>query len=270
MANFQGLVKPIPLLSLYLLLALLSHLAYADPPYQLCPNNTSIYANNSPFQKNLNNLLQSLASIASASKFFNTTSGNYPDEVFGSYMCLNYVTNRSCQDCTVKASQAIVSLCPNMKEAVVYEEVCQLRYSNRNFFGQLNVSGNIGKANHFSISEPEKFKSVVNKTLQNFINEATSNLVAKMYAVGRVLYTDRTLIRTLYALVQCATDLSANDCDICLQKATEDILDEYNFSVGARLLSRSCYLRYEHYGFYNSEAEADTNNTKKEEGIHVN
>ncbi|KAH7545806.1 hypothetical protein FEM48_Zijuj01G0132900 [Ziziphus jujuba var. spinosa] len=272
MANFQGLVKPIPLLSLYLLLALLSYLAYADPPYQLCPNNTSIYANNTPFQKNLNNLLQSLVSNASASKFFNTTSGNYPDKVFGSYMCLNYVTNQSCQDCMVTASQAIVSLCPQMKEAVVYEEVCQLRYSNRNFFGQLNVSGNIGKGNHFNISEPEKFKSVVNKTLQNLTKEAAFNLSAKMYAVGHVPYTDRTLFRTLYALVQCATDLSANDCDICLLKAIEDILYEYYFSIGARLLSRSCYLRYELYGFYNGETEADTNFTsapnarKKEEG----
>lgn len=266
MIHFQGLVKPIPLLSLYLLLA---PLASADTPYQQCPNNTSYYANNSPFQKNLNNLLQSLPSNASASNFYNTTSGNYPDKVFGQYMCLNYVTNQSCQDCIVTASQAVITLCPNMKEAVVYEEVCQLRYSNRNFFGQLSVSDNIGKANMKNISDPEKLNSVVNKTLHNLTKQAAFNLSAKMYAVGQVPYTDRTI----YALVQCANDLSAGDCDICLQKAIEDILEMFYFSIGARLLSRSCYLRYEFYEFYNGGTEAQTNftdspatNTKKGEG----
>ncbi|KAF3451658.1 hypothetical protein FNV43_RR07754 [Rhamnella rubrinervis] len=214
MAYFQGrLVESIPFLSLYLLLTFLSDPAFADPPYKLCPT-TINYSNNSPFQRNLNNLLQSLSSKASSSKFYNTTTGADPDEVYGAYMCLNYVTNQTCQDCITTALEAIISLCGNVKEAVVWEEVCQLRYSSDNFFGQLNVSDNIPKANKLNISEPEKFRTVVNETLHNLTKLAAFNLSEYMYyATGQVPYRDRTI----YALVQCTKDLSADECNICLE-----------------------------------------------------
>ncbi|KAF3451660.1 hypothetical protein FNV43_RR07756 [Rhamnella rubrinervis] len=269
MANFQGrLVKSIVFLSLYLPLTLLSDHACADPPYRLCPTTTN-YSNDSPFQKSLNHLLQTLSSNASSSKFYNTTTGTDPDEVYGAYMCLDYVTNQVCQDCITIASEAIISLCGNVKEAAVWEEVCQLRYSGDNFFGQLNVSDNIALANVLNILEPEKFRTFVNETLHNLIKLAAFNLSENMYVTRRVPYRDRTI----YALVQCTKDLSANECNICLERALKDTLDKYYFSIGARLLSRSCYLRYEFYEFYTAAtSEAPTssasppNGTKRGEG----
>jgi hypothetical protein len=76
------------------------------------------------------------------------------------------------------ATQDILSLCPYTTEAVVWEEVCQLRFSNKNFFGQLNVTGNVlGLDNKKNISEPEQFKSVVKETL---------NTLTKSICNGRV------------------------------------------------------------------------------------
>uniref|UniRef100_A0A7N2R5L2 non-specific serine/threonine protein kinase n=2 Tax=Quercus lobata TaxID=97700 RepID=A0A7N2R5L2_QUELO len=230
---------------LFVFLALLWDLAYADPPFYNC-SNTGNYTVTSPFQNNLNNILLSLSSNASISKFYNTSTGNDTDRVYGLYMCLDYVTNESCHDCITTASQDISKLCPSTTEAVVWEEICQLRYSKKSFFGILDVTGNIPLDNQKNNSQPELFKSIVNVTLNTLAYQAAFNLSANMYATGEAAFQDKTI----YALVQCTRDLSAIDCNLCLQSATADILRVYYYSVGARLLSRSCYLRYELYSFY--------------------
>ena len=92
----------------------------------------------------------------------------------------------------------------------------------------------------------------MNDTLQNLIKQATFNSSTDMYATKLVVFTD---IDTLYALVQCTPDLSPDNCSICLKTATTKILAVYYFSQGARLLSCSCYLRYEFYPFYEGAIE---------------
>ncbi|KAI7999327.1 Cysteine-rich receptor-like protein kinase 25 [Camellia lanceoleosa] len=68
-----------------------------------------------------------------------------------------------------------------------------------------------------------------------------------MYATGAVNFTDT---ETIYALVQCTTDLSPDDCNTCLEIAIANTSSCCSESRGARLLSPSCYLRYEFYAFY--------------------
>ncbi|KAK9936134.1 hypothetical protein M0R45_012995 [Rubus argutus] len=205
---------------------------YDDPPYNICSTDTNYSAGDTTFQENLASLLDLLPSNASVSKLYNTSIGNDPDRVYALYMCLDYVSNDSCHKCISTAQLDISNLCPTSKEAVVWEETCQLRYSNDNFFGRLNVTDeNILQVNKQNISDPEKFKSLVNRTLSE---------LAK----------------------QCTTDLSKGDCDKCLQRATKDVLREYFFAMGARLLSRSCYLRYELYSFYKNETEASNGGKK--------
>ncbi|GMY12443.1 cysteine-rich receptor-like protein kinase 10 [Fagus crenata] len=228
-----------------------------EPPHELC-SNTSNYTAGNPFENNLTNLFLSLSSNASASKFYNTSIGNDPDRVYGLYMCFNYINGSDCQDCVSTASKDIAEFCPNRKEAFVGEELCQLRYSNENFFGQLDVTGNICKYNEKNISEPQLFKAVVNKVLSNLTKHAAFDSLANMYATGEEPFEDNTI----YALVQCGRDLSANNCSLCLQRAITDTQTCCYFSVGARLYSRSCYLRYELYNFY--DIPSPTNNMNGE------
>lgn len=236
---------------------MLCGLACADPPYNLCSNTTN-YLDGSPFQYNLNNLLLSLHSNASVSKFYYTSIGNQPDRVFGLFMCLDYVTDVSCQECITIASTDFMKLCPNAKEAVMWEELCQVRYSYKDFYGKLNVTGNIPRRNLKNISEPEQFRSTVSDTLINLTKQAAFDSVANMYyATGEVPFIDRTI----YALVQCSRDISGKDCNTCLQIAITDILTCCYFTIGARVMSNSCYLRYELYPF-DGAAPAPPNNLK--------
>ncbi|KAB5533856.1 hypothetical protein DKX38_016942 [Salix brachista] len=106
-------------------------LAYADPPYKSCSNNSS-YSDNSPFKNNLEILMSYLRSNASVSKLYNTSTGNDLDRIYAQYMCLNYAAHDECSTCIKVASQTITRLCPGDKEEVVWEELCQLRCSSQN------------------------------------------------------------------------------------------------------------------------------------------
>ncbi|RXH82049.1 hypothetical protein DVH24_036390 [Malus domestica] len=238
MVNFPSVQKAISLFLLCFLIALLFYLAYADPdpPYKLCSDLRS-YVENSTFQKNLQSLLNSLPSNASVSKLYNTSAGNEPDRVYGLYMCLNYVTNEMSQLHQHRVSR---------------DETCQMRYSDVKFYGELNMADNIASVNKKNVSDPKKLEHTVKEKLSELAKRAAYNVSAKMYATGDLQFEDKVI----YALVQCTRDLSGDYCDKCLRRAIEDVLRKYYFSIGARLLSRSCYLRYELYGFYNGATEA--------------
>ncbi|PKI51588.1 hypothetical protein CRG98_028012 [Punica granatum] len=222
-----------------IVLASIAAPSLADPPYELCSLDGN-YAINGTFEKNLISLLSYMSSNSSASRFYSTSFGDGTDRVYAQYMCLNYVTNGTCGDCIRLASQHIRSLCPNDTEAIVWEESCQLRYSSRDFFGRLDISGNKWLDNAKNISQPVRFRMIVNNTLQNLTRVAASG--PDKYVTGKVNFKD-TSKNTLYGLVQCGRDLSAGDCRTCLEAAISDVLKNVYFSVGARLLSRSCYLR---------------------------
>ncbi|KAH9723226.1 cysteine-rich receptor-like protein kinase 10 [Citrus sinensis] len=127
--------KAIQLILIYCLTANLHDLAIGDsPPYNICSTSTAGSARASTIDDNLQNVLTSLASNANAAKFSNASFGNDSDRVYGLYMCLNYISAETCNDCITTASQDISKLCPNKTEAIVWEEVCQLRYAYQNFF----------------------------------------------------------------------------------------------------------------------------------------
>ncbi|KAF9683442.1 hypothetical protein SADUNF_Sadunf04G0014000 [Salix dunnii] len=251
--NFLSVKKSTQMLLLYFSIANILDLAYSDPPNKLCSNNSN-YTDNSPFQNNLETLMSSLSSNASVSKNFNTSTGIDPDRVYAQYMCLKYVTNERCSACIAVASQDIRQLCPGDKEAVVWEELCQLRYSNQSFLGILDVSGNIPQYNAKNISNPEDLSLVVNKTLSGLIKKAAFDPSANMYATEEGPFTNGD---SFFSLVQCSTDLSPNDCYKCLEVAIKNVTTCCKSSRGARIFSRSCYLRYELYAFYNSTTESN-------------
>jgi hypothetical protein len=117
----------------------------------------------------------------------------------------------------------------------------------------LDVSGNIHQQNPENISNPEDLSLVVNKTLSSLIKKAAFDHSANMYATRDEPFTDSD---SFFSLVQCSTDLSPNDCYTCLEVAIKNVTTCCYFSRGARVLSRSCYLRYELYDFYDGATES--------------
>ncbi|KAG5234792.1 receptor protein [Salix suchowensis] len=225
--------KTIQLLWLCFFISNLLDLAHADnPPYKACSNNSS----NSQFQNNLEIILSYLRSNASVSKLYSTSTGNDHDRIYAQYMCLNYVTNDNCRTCIATASEVIMQLCPEDKEAVVWEEICQLRYSNQSFLGHLDVSGNMALDNKEDLENPAQFILVVNETLNDLAKQVAFNASTNMYATRKVAFTNTDPV--LCALMQCSTDLSPDDCNTCLRIAMANISSCCSASRGGRVLSR--------------------------------
>ena len=123
-----------------------------------------------------------------------------------------------------------------------------MRYSNKNFFTTLDVTGNLVRKNQMNVTQSERrqYRHVVNKILEYATQKATHGSPANMYAAAKEKYTKRD---KLYAVVQCTGDLSSHDCNTCLQTAIRNVSSSCDSCRGARVNSKSCYLRFELYSF---------------------
>ncbi|THG00535.1 hypothetical protein TEA_012234 [Camellia sinensis var. sinensis] len=92
----------------------------------------------SQFESNLKCLIiRSLYNNRGDSIFFNDTQGDYPDKVYGLFLCSGDVPASVCQNCINVASNEIVKDCPFKKVAIIWYDECLIRYSYR--FSNLSI-----------------------------------------------------------------------------------------------------------------------------------
>ncbi|KAI3839690.1 hypothetical protein MKW98_009995 [Papaver atlanticum] len=227
----------------------------ADPPYVNCSSsgNNTVSDTDIKFQTVRNDLFRILSSKASISWFYNTTVGGDNDhQLYGNFLCLGHFSPTKCQDCVTRAAQDINEPCRTRKQAIVWEEDCQLRYSDEPFFGTMDDGAlNLHFWNKKNVTDLHLFRHVVKKLMSNLTEEAAFGSARNMLSVG---HTDNnSYIETVHGLAQCTTDLSADKCRRCLRIALDQILRCCYFYRGARVYSKSCYLRYELYDFLGTD-----------------
>ncbi|KAF3451653.1 hypothetical protein FNV43_RR07749 [Rhamnella rubrinervis] len=213
--------------------------------YHNCTN-TSTFTPNSIYHSNLNHLLSVLSSNATLESYNATAGSNSSTSAHGSFLCRGDVNATVCRDCVRFATGDVLKRCPVEKEAVIWYDECQLRYSNRSFFGTVDERPRIFLYNTANITDLGRFRETLNVTVRDAAAEAASG-GRKKYATKEANFTG---FQTLYSLVQCTPDLSSADCNRCLLDNKESL---YRFSdkQGARLLFPSCNVRFELYPFYN-------------------
>ncbi|XP_039123019.1 cysteine-rich repeat secretory protein 38-like [Dioscorea cayenensis subsp. rotundata] len=96
---------------------------------------------NSNFSANLNSLLSTLEAKSLSSLSTNQTSGDSPATVFGLYFCTGDLSKDNCQACIQTAIKDIIDTCPSSKQAIIWYDYCELRYSDVNFFGVPDTNG---------------------------------------------------------------------------------------------------------------------------------
>jgi len=209
------------------------------------------------FQTNLNNTLSRLSSDAATSKGFNNTAtgnGSTPvdDAVYGLYDCRGDVTGPFCQFCVSTAASEILRQCPNRSSAVIWYNYCILRYSNRNFFGNLTTtpSWEIVESNKNS-TDPEELQKA-ESYMQSLKREATveSN---KLYAMGGFNLSDG---EKRYGLVQCSRDLTSDECSQCLEAMIEKVPQCCATKRGWQVLAPSCLIKYDDYMFFTDQTSS--------------
>ncbi|KAF7033381.1 hypothetical protein CFC21_044487 [Triticum aestivum] len=212
------------------------------------------YKSNSTYEANLK-LLSSILPKKAASNttlFATDTVGNVPNTIFALALCRGDSNASACEGCLVTAFQDGKEHCTSNKDATVYynSNPCMLRFSNQNFLAT-NVNDNI-----FVIVSLEMFINISTRAF-NFLLFTLLNNTAQSAANSSRRFTtsrlDVSSLPTLYCLMQCTPDLSADDCAACFQPYSQLTLKYMDRRKGGRLLGTRCSMRYEIYPFFQAD-----------------
>ncbi|XP_035544312.1 cysteine-rich receptor-like protein kinase 15 [Juglans regia] len=228
--------------------------ASGDPLFTFC--NTEIltknYTLNSPFENNLKLLLGSLPSNTSLTGFYNTSTGEDSDRVYGQALCRGDVNSTVCRNCIQTATKEILKQCRS-EDAMIWFELCQVRYSFQNFFSSMVYTGKYPEQNRMqkNISNPVHLEQVLTYLMNNISNETAFDPSTRMFATGEIKFSRK---KRIYGLVQCTRDISEKYCYNCLQSAFGELQKCCFYRQGGIIVSRNCNMRFELYRFYNASS----------------
>ncbi|KAL4387574.1 hypothetical protein GQ457_09G005730 [Hibiscus cannabinus] len=194
-----------------------------------------------PYEPNLHKLTAFLSIQAPPSGFGMGSIGQEPNQAYGLALCRGDVSSQDCETCVVEAGTEIRKRCPYNKGATIWYDNCLFKYSNQDFFGRIDNGNMFFMWNLNNVSEPQTFNHKTKQLLTELANEAYAN--PKLYA------TEET---ELYGLTQCTKDLSASDCNKCLDDIINELSSCCDGKQGGRVVGGSCNFRYEIYPFLNS------------------
>lgn len=142
-----------------------------------------------------------------------------------------------------------------------------LRFSNHLFFSNVNEVPFFSFSNARNIRDPDGFNDLLVEVMNRIVNRAAYDSSAAKFATEEANLTG---FQTLYSLVQCTLDLSANDCNRCLRSAISVLPMCCNGKQGGAFVAPSCILRYEVYPFYRITATAPVPSHKTTNPTAVN
>ncbi|KAL6339439.1 hypothetical protein AAG906_032973 [Vitis piasezkii] len=216
----------------------------ADPLGVFCNKDTKIGSGKA--SANIDYLLVELVSKASTNGFLATSYGSGQYLVYGLAQCRGDVGKEDCSTCIQDAAKQIRTRCPNEADARIWFDYCFLRYSNKDFIGEVDTGFGIYYYNVDNVTETERFNEELSKLMEKIRSQAVEPQNAGL-GKGQ---TELTPFITLYALVQCTRDLSPLSCAQCLAIAVGNFPNFCDNRKGCRVLYSSCYTRYELYPFF--------------------
>ncbi|KAJ4703253.1 Cysteine rich receptor like kinase [Melia azedarach] len=218
-----------------------------------CTSNEGNFTTNSTYQANLYQLLSSLSSNTQIDYgFYNASNGRDFNQVNAMALCRGDIKPDSCRSCVSTSILELPKRCPNEKEAFMWSDNCMLRYSHRNFFGDMQFAPWFWMLTDTNVSDADTFNQAVGTLLDSLKNKAASGDSHRKFATGN---KNASNSQTIYALVQCTPDLSTQECRDCLTNATALLPTCCNGKQGGRVVGASCNLRYETNQFFEQSIE---------------
>ncbi|KAG8382872.1 hypothetical protein BUALT_Bualt05G0124500 [Buddleja alternifolia] len=209
-----------------------------------CFNNGN-YTSNSTYSNNLNTILPSIPSKMSYQGFHNASLGQIPDRVNVIAFCRGDIQPdqcRSCMTCIQGATDELVNFCPNQRQAILWSELCSLRYSNDLIYGIMADLPAVMFHSVDNVTSPQQFYEDLRTLFDNLRNQAAAGGSLMREAAGSQTAPDS---QTIYGFLQCSSDISSDDCSLCLTTAAQRIPGCCVDSMNVRILQPSCTLRYE-------------------------
>jgi len=146
--NFMGiktemLKNPIRVSLSFMLLLFITASAQA-PIYMnsFCDNSTLV---SSSYKANVDTLFSWLTTDSYESDGYNYTSvnsnnHNNDDAVYGLYSCRYDITGYFCKFCITTAANELSRRCSNSVGAIIWYDICIIRYTNQSFNGKVSLS----------------------------------------------------------------------------------------------------------------------------------
>ncbi|KAJ6420679.1 hypothetical protein OIU84_028103 [Salix udensis] len=229
--------------SLYLLaFALLLHnVLGTDPLLRSCsitPNSSVT----SSYKTSLSVLMVSINQLAPVEGFALGSLGqNNLDRPYGLVLCIGDVSSSDCRTCAVNATREISKSCPDSKRAVIAYDNCLLKYSEKDFFGQIDDETKFYMWNGNNVSNPVLFTEKTIELLSQLATKASYNST-KLYADGEMDIPEGSM--KVYGLTLCTRDLSSADCKKCLDGAIGGLPRDAYGKEWARAFGGSCMAIY--------------------------
>ncbi|VVA15049.1 Hypothetical predicted protein, partial [Prunus dulcis] len=225
-------------------------------PATFCVSSKGNYTNNSTYQQNLNDLLSSLLSNSNGYGFYNSSRGQNSETVYAIGLCRGDAKSDVCGKCLSDAAYVLQEACPNQKEAIGFYRRCMLRYSNRSMFGlvEVNPAFSVRKVKNVSSTNLDAFNQEVSALLNALTSEAAGRGDLLKFAVGNASVGANSNV-TIYGLAQCTPELSEIECTNCFNVSLGAIRTCCSGSMGARVATPSCTIRYESHPFFYSTTQ---------------
>ncbi|XP_059663884.1 cysteine-rich repeat secretory protein 38-like [Cornus florida] len=239
--------KPFSLLCLISFFLLLHTVHCADPLYHFCSTKDN-YTDKSSYGSNLNGLINLLHTKVPPTGFGFGSTGKGQDRVNGLALCRGDVSKSDCKTCVTNATKVIREHCPRNKGAIIWYDNCMFKYSNVEFFGDIDNGFKVYLYNVEEVDDPKPFNEKTKRLLSLLASKAYGSPV--LFATGE---QELKGSKKLYGLVQCTRDLSQTDCKKCLDGAISELPKCCDGKRGGRVIGGSCNFRYELYPFVNVE-----------------
>ncbi|XP_042383619.1 cysteine-rich receptor-like protein kinase 25 isoform X2 [Zingiber officinale] len=208
------------------------------PLYNNCTGGTFDSAVSGGFGGSLSALFSSLASASSASNAANDTAGAGSDAVYGLYMCQGDLFGSDCLSCVQMAIAEINQSCAGSRRGDIWYDQCLLRYSDLDFFGQVDSAG-------LNMSNPgEQTSSMEPYEMMSALVEESPFRRPLMFA------SNASDLYPIFAIAQCTSDLTSAGCQRCLTSILAFTRTCCLRHKGWRYISPSCWIRYEATPFF--------------------
>ncbi|CAM0912717.1 unnamed protein product [Alopecurus aequalis] len=231
------------------LLAALALPLAAAQPWADCDSTSGNYSVGSKYEANLQDLISTLQSKAysSPSLFASGRLGAAPNTVYGLLLCRGDLGPSDCYDCATLASRdAGTTSCNRSRDVALCYNQCYVRLSDKDFLASTNNSGEVPLISAANITSRDVagYNKAVMVLLNATVRYAVDNST-RLYATGQWVGPDAGF-PSIYAMAQCAADLSPALCQTCLH----DLVAQWwtfwpRNTLGARIAGARCTLRAE-------------------------
>ncbi|XP_010999540.1 PREDICTED: cysteine-rich repeat secretory protein 38-like [Populus euphratica] len=194
------------------------------------------------YQANLSDLLNSLVANAPIQNgFYTTAAGKGANKIYGLTQCRGDISATDCAACIKNVT--VVQGCSNSIDATLWYQWCLVRYSDRSFFGELDLSGIMAIHNDTNFEDAKVVSEGLNFTKK--LASTTPNQPSMFYTA--VLDVGQSGKR--YGMAQYTRDLSKSNCGKCLFQ----LVTSLNIIGNKRswdISGSSCRMWYSDYQFY--------------------